>query len=407
MYQKRFFLPSFHRLRSLIFESLRDLFPFALLYAWIQIFQQLFFFENAFFQETTGFLKGNQIVVALSMGLGTLSDILLSFLMGYFVATFIRRSLEDSTIDWQLPSLIGFLTTWLLFTTDSTSGRIYYNNQPFWLLLVLFGLVIVFVIKHMRSRFAYVNSFLGILLLYGAYNFNPAAQRITYLNLDFLLQTVFESLLGNGPGQLLSVLLWSVLTTITLVFGFTPPYMLQTPDIGVTVASENITAALDNTVSTIPHLFTIYTLQDSFALFGGIGMLLALLISVLGRSRKLNNKRYYHIALLSAIPLLFDQQLPFFLGLPILFQPILLIPMIVSTVLTELLGALALSLHLLNPAVYATPVGTPSILFGFLASNGDWRYLVFTLALLVMSIFIYRPFVTLAFRKEEKQDEMV
>ena len=81
--------------------------------------------------------------------------------------------------------------------------------------------------------------------------------------------------------------------------------------------------------------------------------------------------------------------------------------MIVSTVLTELLGALALSLHLLNPAVYATPVGTPSILFGFLASNGDWRYLVFTLALLVMSIFIYRPFVTLAFRKEEKQDEMV
>ncbi|MGC4440624.1 PTS sugar transporter subunit IIC, partial [Streptococcus suis] len=82
----------------MIFESLRDLFPFALLYAWIQIFQQLFFFENAFFQETTGFLKGNQVVVALSMGLGTLSDILLSFLMGYFVATFIRRSLEDSTI---------------------------------------------------------------------------------------------------------------------------------------------------------------------------------------------------------------------------------------------------------------------------------------------------------------------
>lgn len=193
MYQKRFFLPSFHRLRSLIFESLRDLFPFALLYAWIQIFQQLFCFENAFFQETTGFLKGNQIVVALSMGLGTLSDILLSFLMGYFVATFIRRSLEDSTIDWQLPSLIGFLTTWLLFTTDSTSGRIYYNNQPFWLLLVLFGLVIVFVIKHMRSRFAYVNSFLGILLLYGAYSFNQAAQRIPYLNLDFLLQTVLKA----------------------------------------------------------------------------------------------------------------------------------------------------------------------------------------------------------------------
>ncbi|WP_164682733.1 PTS sugar transporter subunit IIC [Streptococcus hyointestinalis] len=407
MYQIRFFLPSFHRLRSLIFESLRDLFPFALLYAWMHIFQQLFCFENAFFLETTGFLKGKQIVVALSMGLGTLSDFLLSFLMGHFVETFMRRSLEDSTIDWQLPSLIGFLTTWLLFTTDSTCERIYYNIQPFWLLLVLFGLVIVFVIMLMSSRFAYVNRFLGILLLYGAYSFNQAAQRIPYLYLDFLLQTIFESLLGNGHGQLLSVLLWSVLATIMLVFGFTPPFMLNTPDLGVTVAGENITAALDNTVSTFPHLFTFYTFQDCFALFGGIGMLLALLISVLGSSRMLNNKRYLYIALLSAIPLLFDQQLPFFLGLPILFQPILLIPMVVSTVLAELLGALALPLLLLKPAVYATPVGTPSVLFGFLTSNGDWRYLVFTFGLLGMSIFIYRPFVTLAFRKEEKQDEMV
>ncbi|WP_259137132.1 PTS sugar transporter subunit IIC [Streptococcus sciuri] len=376
------------------------------MYAWIQVFQQLFLFENAFFQETTGFLKDNQIVAALSLGLSTLSDILLSFLMSYFVATFIRRSLDNNIIDWQFPSLIGFLTTWLLFTTE-TNGRIYYNDQPFWLLLVLFGLVIVFVIKHMRARFTYANSLFGILLLYGAYTFNQAAQKYPYLNLNFLLQTIFENLLGNGSNHLLGVLSWSLLAVIMMVFGFTPPYMLQTADIDVTVASENLTAALNNTVITIPHLFTIYTLQDSFALFGGVGLLLALMISILEKSRKLNNKRYYRIALLSAIPLLFDQQLPLFLGLPILFQPILLIPMMLSTILSELLGALALSTHFLEPAIYATPLGTPSILFGFLASNGDWRYLLFTVVILVISIFIYRPFVTLAFRKEKTYDEMV
>lgn len=44
--------------------------------------------------------------------------------------------------------------------------------------------------------------------------------------------------------------------------------------------------------------------------------------------------------------------------------------MVIVTIGAEAIGALLLTLKWINPTVY----GPPSLIFGFLASNGDWRY---------------------------------
>ncbi|HHU9947393.1 TPA: hypothetical protein ACULGJ_005037, partial [Escherichia coli] len=107
-----------------------------------------------------------------------------------------------------------------------------------------------------------------------------------------------------------------------------------------------------------------YTVKNSFAMFGGIGILLSLFLAVLYESRKLQSKNYYKLTLLTLTPLIFDQNLPFLVGLPVILQPILFIPMVLTTIFAEAFGALMLYLKFVDPAVYTVPSGTPSLLFG-------------------------------------------
>ena len=74
--------------------------------------------------------------------------------------------------------------------------------------------------------------------------------------------------------------------------------------------------------------------------------------------------------------------------------------MAISTALAEALGAICLSLGFLKPAIYDVPAGTPNLLFGFLASNGDWRYLLVVGVILVVSAGIYYPFVRKILKRE-------
>ena len=157
---------------------------------------------------------------------------------------------------------------------------------------------------------------------------------------------------------------------------------------------------MNHSIHKVSHLFTLYTVQDAFALYGGVGLLLALGIAILLISRRYHINTSYKMAGLSFIPLVFDQPLPLLLSFPILFQPLLLIPMLLTTLVAELLGACCLAIGLINPAVYEVPTGTPNFLFGFLASNGDWRYLLVTIIILVISVMIYLPFVKIVFFRE-------
>lgn len=387
--------------RYLMYRSFREVFPFAMIYAWIEVCLHLFLSPNSFIAETTQlsfYFQPSWFRTAEAIG--QVSKLLMYFMASYFVATFIRHYLAALEKDFHLPSILGFLTTWLLFAKTGQALDSPLPTQPFWFFLMLTSLGFILMIKFWKFQ-SQIFSYVGVtLLLLTIYVVSDLLAQFPSSKPEYLIQVIFSNWIGNGPSQLWQVLLWSIAAVFLTVFGFVVPDILVHPYTDLQVVADNLSATLSQSTEKIPHLFTFYTLKDSFAMFGGVGLLLALLIAVLIESRKHPESRYRNLAIWSLVPLIFDQNLPFLLGLPVILQPILILPMLLTTLMAETLGALVLHLGWLSPAVYAVPNGTPSILFGFLASNGDWCYLLVSIIILSLAVLIYLPFVKMAFAKE-------
>ena len=406
---KQVFFKHFLTFRYRLYQSFRDIFPLAMIYAWLGIFYNLFISENSFLSETSQWsFYFQDWWLFMSQSLANVLRFLTYFMSAYFVATFIKRNLEARKVNFFLPSLFGFLVTWLTVSrTGQGADGSASPSQPAWLFLVLASLVIILAVRFWRWKSqTLIYSCLGLVLIV-IYSLSNLLKNFPTFKPEYLMQMGFSEWLGNGPSQLWQVVLWSLLSSFLLIFGFVLPNVLLHPYTELTVVGDNLNAALSQATEKVPHLFTLYTVKDSFAMFGGVGLILALAIAVLLESRKRSQSPYRRLALWTMIPIIFDQNLPFLLGLPVILQPILLLPMIVTTLLAEGLGALMLQLGWLDPAVYTVPNGTPSLLFGFLASNGDWRYLLITLVILVLSVFIYLPFVKIALSKEVAHEKAV
>jgi PTS system cellobiose-specific IIC component len=61
-----------------------------------------------------------------------------------------------------------------------------------------------------------------------------------------------------------------------------------------------------------------------------------------------------------------------------------------------------IALHLLPATPYPVLLGTPGPLLGFIATNGNWATLAFTIVLLLVDVFAYTPFVRMAFAVENE-----
>lgn len=398
---KHSYFKYFLKFRYQLYQSFSDVFPFAMIYAWLAICYNLLISENSFLAETSQwdfYLQGWWLFI--SQSLSNVLRFLTYFMSAFFVASFIKRDLEHSKADSYLPSLLGFLAVWLTVSKSAQGADGTPLSQPSWLLLIFISLAIILVVRLWRWQSqALAYSGLGIILI-SIYLISNFLKHFPSFKPEYLLQMSFSDWMGNGPSHLWQVLLWSLLAIFLLIFGFVIPNVLLHPYTELTVVGDNLSAALNQSIDKIPHLFTLYTVKDSFAMFGGVGLILALAIAVFIESRRRSYSPYRRLALWTMIPIIFDQNLPFLLGLPVILQPILLLPMVVTTLIAEGLGALCLQLGWLGPSVYTVPNGTPSLLFGFLASNGDWRYLLVTLVILVLSVLIYLPFVKIALSKE-------
>lgn len=396
-----------HHCRYLIYKSFKDIFPFALIFSWIEILQKLVISDDSFLAQTTkSSIYKNEWLYTVSNTLYDLSHLLIYFMASYFVASLVWRGLSNQTKESFSASLLGFATVWLLLTSVVPGTDYHYPSQPIWLMLALISYLFIFLTRLLQNRHhIFQYSMLAILLLISSI-LSHILYRYPNIDLEYLIQNHFSQWLGDRPHQLIPIMLWSILAIFLTLSGLFVPDILFRPYSYFSVVSENLNAALSQHTDKIPYLYTFYTVKNSFAMFGGIGILLSLFLAVLYESRKLQSKNYYKLTLLTLTPLIFDQNLPFLVGLPVILQPILFIPMVLTTIFAEAFGALMLYLKFVDPAVYTVPSGTPSLLFGFLASNGDWRYLPVTAIILVVGFFIYRPFVKIAFAKEEQYEKI-
>lgn len=157
----------------------------------------------------------------------------------------------------------------------------------------------------------------------------------------------------------------------------------------------------------IPHIINM-AFKDTFAVMGGSGNTISLLIAIFIFGRR---KDYKDISKLSAAPSIFNISEPIIFGLPIVFNPMLIIPFVIAPIFSLTTAYYATAAGWINHVVVQTPWTTPSILSGFLATGGDWRAAALQVVIIVITIFIYLPFLRLdervafASEKENKVEQ--
>lgn len=147
----------------------------------------------------------------------------------------------------------------------------------------------------------------------------------------------------------------------------------------------------------IPHIINM-AFKDTFAVMGGSGNTIALLIAIFVFSRK---KQYKDFAKLAVAPAVFNINEPIIFGLPIVFNISLIIPFVLAPIFSLTVAYFATSLGMIDPVVVQIPWTTPPVISAFLATAGDWRAAVLQILIIGASVFIYLPFL----RIDEKVTE--
>ena len=156
-----------------------------------------------------------------------------------------------------------------------------------------------------------------------------------------------------------------------------------------------------------PFPITWSGINDAFANTGGSGATLGLIIAIYLVGR--DDKRQFEIAKLATAPGLFNINEPLMFGLPIVMNPVYLVPFIVTPLVLNIFGyVLTNVIYVLPPATIDVGWTTPGFLLPFLASGGtNVLSLVAGVVCVVISTLIYMPFVRVAAAANRKAEQEV
>lgn len=142
---------------------------------------------------------------------------------------------------------------------------------------------------------------------------------------------------------------------------------------------------------------------DSFVNLGGTGATLGLLLAIYLVGRR--NKPYMVVTNLSIAPGIFNINEPTMFGLPIVLNPIMFIPFILTPMVLVSVAYFATSTGLVPAATVMPPWVTPPIIGGVLATKSISGGILAAVNLL-LSVLIYLPFVKVATIQERRKEEL-
>lgn len=141
---------------------------------------------------------------------------------------------------------------------------------------------------------------------------------------------------------------------------------------------------------------------DAFINMGGSGTTIALIIAIFIFARK--NKQYNTVGKLSAAPGIFNINEPLLFGLPIVLNPVLFVPFILTPMINVTIAFFATKWGWVPAATVSPPWTTPPIINGFLATQ-SWRGAVLSMVLIIIAVCIYLPFISMANRMARQNEQ--
>lgn len=104
------------------------------------------------------------------------------------------------------------------------------------------------------------------------------------------------------------------------------------------------------------------------------------------------------------LPSIFNINEPIIFGAPIVLNPTLLPPFIIVPIVNASITYFAMATGLVNRVTSTPPWTLPGPIGAFLATNGDYRAVILSILLIIISIVIYYPFFT-AYEKKLLAEE--
>ncbi|BAL81954.1 putative PTS system, cellobiose-specific IIC component [Selenomonas ruminantium subsp. lactilytica TAM6421] len=199
------------------------------------------------------------------------------------------------------------------------------------------------------------------------------------------LQGLSDTLIGGSViAALQSILFWAGIHGPNVVGGVVNPILIANSldnqhiiDMGMQLAGNP-----DAKIITCQ-------INDVFIKSGGCGLTIGLLIASWLSAKSSQMKS---ITKLASVPGIFNINEPIIFGLPIVFNPYLLVPFILVPLLALIISYAAIAIGFMNPfSAVQVPWTTPPIIAGLLL-NG-WQGAVVQIIIIAMSTAVYFPFV--------------
>lgn len=211
----------------------------------------------------------------------------------------------------------------------------------------------------------------------------------TSLNVISLITKFIQEPLRHIGTGIVGVLIIYTLANLLWLFGIHFSVIYSTILEPLLIINIVQNTAAYNAGHAAPNIINL-SLVQAFALLGGSGSTLCLLVATFIVSK---NKAAKNVAKLSFLPGIFNINEPVIFGYPIVYNVSLIIPFILLPSLSIFIAWLTTTLGWMNTCVIQVPWTTPMFLNSFLATGGDWRAPVIQVAVFVLGVLLYMPFV--------------
>ncbi len=219
-------------------------------------------------------------------------------------------------------------------------------------------------------------------------------------DVNAVVQAAFSPLvfaLNTLPGILtyafIVTMLWSVgINGDNAVDVVVAPIFLQ-------YLSENVAAMTQG--QPLPYV-TAYGFFTAFVNVGGTGATIALAL-ILWNSREAGFRQVSRLSLPTQI---FQINEPIFFGLPIVLNPLFMVPYVLNALILTAGTYLLMSWGVIHRPFVNVPWTTPPILGHYLVTGGDWRAAVWGAVSIAIAMAVYFPFARAAERQRLRADHV-
>jgi len=215
----------------------------------------------------------------------------------------------------------------------------------------------------------------------------------------YITRTIQEPFMRLGSSMGAAILI-AFFNHLLWFFGLHGPAILEPlmQTLNAPAVAANLEAITNNAQ---PMFIVTKPFFDAFVYMGGSGTTICLLAAILVASKR---KHYRNIAKLGGTPGLFNINEPVIFGMPIVLNPIFMLPFIFGPVVLAIVAYLATKVGLVPYTTVAMPWTSPPIIGGIIATGGSWRGGLLAAVNLIIGFLIYLPFVIMAEKLEDVEE---